>query len=208
MEELKTGTTTIGFHYKDGVILAADRRATAGHMIVDKRIKKAVLVNDRMALTTAGSVSELQFLLKLFRAEVKLKEVHTNREMLIKEAGNLLAQMVYTSIRRPTMMPSIVHFLFAGKDNNGFHLYDIYPDGSLTEIDTFVASGSGSVFALGALETLWKENMSESEAKDLAMKAINTALQRDSASGDGIVIVRINKDGAEEIEAKILDKQL
>ena len=208
MDELKTGTTTIGLVYKDGILLAADRRATAGNMIVDKKIKKAVLVNDRMALTTAGSVSELQYLLKLFKAEVRLKEIHTNRYILMKEAANLLAQMVYSSIRRPTMMPSIVHFLFAGKDNHGFSLYDIYPDGSLTEIDNFVASGSGSVFALGTLETLWKPEMSEQDAKNLAIKAIDTALQRDSASGNGIVIVRINKDGAQEIEAKEIGAHL
>ncbi|MEM4755871.1 MAG: proteasome subunit beta [Candidatus Woesearchaeota archaeon] len=207
-EILKTGTTTIGFHYADGVILAADRRATAGSMIVDKRIKKAVIINERMALTTAGSVSELQFLMKLIKAEIRLKEVSTNRPMLVKEAANLLSQLVYSSIRRMSMLPSIVHFLFAGKDQKGIHLYDIYPDGSLTEIETFVASGSGSVFAMGVLETLWKEKMSEAEAKTLALKAINAALQRDSASGDGIIIVRITKDGAQEIEAKTLTASL
>ena len=208
MEELKTGTTTIGIKYDGGVILAADRRATAGHMIVDKRVKKAIVINDRMALTTAGSVSELQFLMKLFRAEVRLKEVHTGRTMLIKEASNLLAQLVYHSIRKPSMLPSVVHFLFSGKDAKGFSLYDVYPDGSLTQVDSFVASGSGSVFALGTLETLWKENMSEDEAKQLAVKALNAALQRDSASGNGLVLVRINKDGAQEIEDRLIDARL
>ncbi len=207
-EVLKTGTTTIGFRYKGGVLLAADRRATAGNLIVDKRIRKAVIVNDRMALTTAGSVSELQYLMKLIKAEIRLKEMSIGRRLLAKEAANLLAQMVYGSIRRPTMLPSIVHFLFAGVENDGFGLYDIYPDGSLTGIEDFVASGSGSVFALGVLEALWKPDLDENGAKDLALRAVNAALQRDNASGDGIVIVRIDKDGAKEIEARTIRSAL
>ena len=71
-ETLKTGTTTVGFRYNKGIILAADMRATAGNLIVDKRTKKVVLINDRMAITTAGSVSDIQLAIKLIKAEISL----------------------------------------------------------------------------------------------------------------------------------------
>ena len=63
--QLKTGTTTVGIVCKDGVVLAADKRATAGHMIVDKQAEKVHVISDDFAVTIAGSVSEAQLLIKL-----------------------------------------------------------------------------------------------------------------------------------------------
>jgi proteasome beta subunit len=191
-EQLKTGTTTIGIKCKDGVVLAADKRATAGHMIVDKRAEKVHIINDNFALTIAGGVSDAQLLIKLIRAELKLKEVRTNKAPTVKEAANLLAGLVYSNIRRPSMLPGIVHFLLAGKDPSGTHLYDLFPDGSITKVPDFISSGSGSVFAYGVLETQYDSDMTIAEAIKLAVKSVNTALQRDSASGNGIRIVVVN----------------
>ena len=198
-EVLKTGTTTVGVKCKDAIILAADKRATAGNLIADKKTKKVYLINKQMAMTVAGSVSDIQLLAKLIKAELKLKEFRVGRQSNVKEAANLLSSMVYNNIRKMSMMPGISHFLFAGYDKSGFTLYDIFPDGSLTEIDNFVASGSGSVFAYGVLETLYQDNLSEEEAIKLVTKAINAALQRDTGSGNGIDIVKITKEGTQEV---------
>lgn len=205
---LKTGTTTVGVKCKDAIILAADKRATAGNLIADKQTKKVYIINDNMAMTVAGSVSDIQLLAKLIKAELKLKDFRVGRTSNVKEAANLLSSMVYNNIRKMSMMPGISHFLFAGHDNKGFSLYDIFPDGSLTEINNFVASGSGSVFAYGVLETLYEENMSEEDAIKLVIKAINAALQRDTGSGNGIDVVKITKEGTEEIMTQKLNIKL
>jgi proteasome beta subunit len=195
MNELKTGTTTVGIVCKDGVVLAADMRATAGTMIVDKRAQKVHQITDEFAVTIAGTVSDAQLLIKLIRAELKLKEVRTYKKPSAKEAANLLGGLVYSNIRRMSMIPGIAHFLMGGRDISGTHLYDLFPDGSVTRITDFVSSGSGSVFALGVLETHYNPQMNTSEGVKLAVKAVNTALQRDSASGNGIdVIVVSNKE--------------
>ena len=89
-EQLKTGTTTLGIVCKDGVVLAADKRATAGHMIVDKRTLKVHKITDDVAVTIAGTVSDAQLLIKLIRAELKLKEIRTTKQATAKEAANLL----------------------------------------------------------------------------------------------------------------------
>ena len=152
-EQLKTGTTTVGIACEDGIVLAADKRATAGTMIVDKRAEKVHVINDDFAVTIAGGVSDAQLLIKLIRAELKLKEVKTNKKATAKEAANLLGGLLYSNIRRPSMIPGIAHFLLGGRDKEGTHLYDLFPDGSVTPIRDFVSSGSGSVFSLGVLET-------------------------------------------------------
>ncbi|MBU1875503.1 MAG: proteasome subunit beta, partial [Nanoarchaeota archaeon] len=188
-ERLKTGTTTIGIVCKDGIILAADKRATAGHMIVDKRAEKVHVISDDFAVTIAGTVSDAQLMIKLIKAELKLKEVRTYKRPTAKEAANLLGGLLYSNIRRMSMLPGIAHFLLAGKDVSGVYLYDLFPDGSVTKIKDFISSGSGSVFAYGVLETHYDPEMTTKEAVSLAVKAVNTALQRDSASGNGIDVV-------------------
>ena len=191
-EQLKTGTTTVGIKCRDGVVLAADKRATAGTMIVDKRADKVHIISDDFAVTIAGCVSDAQLLIKLIRAELKLKEVRTNKRPTAKEAANLLGGLLYSNIRRMSMLPGIAHFLMGGKDTQGVHLYDLFPGGSVTKIRDYISSGSGSVFAYGVLETQYNPEMTTSEGVKLAVKAVNTALQRDSASGNGIDVVVIS----------------
>lgn len=131
-----------------------------------------------------------------------MRKIRLGRPNKANEAANLVSGIVYGNIRRFSVIPGVVHFLFAGNDTEGTKLYDIYPDGSIQEIDKFVASGSGSMFAFGVFESQYEENMSEKEAVDLAKKAVNAALQRDSASGGGIDVVVINKDGVKKVYHK------
>ena len=203
-EVMKTGTTTVGIVGKDCIVLAADKRATAGNFIAGKKVEKVLAVDERMALTTAGSVSDIQLLVKLVKAELSLRKLRNNRPNSAKEAANLVAGLVYRNIRSFSMIPGIVHFLFAGYDEEGKHLFDIYPDGSITDVDDFVCSGSGGTFAFGVLDAQYKKDMTEEQCVELALKAINSALQRDSASGDGIDVVVVNKEGVKKVYSKEL----
>lgn len=207
-EQLKTGTTTVGIKCKDGVVLAADKRATAGHMIVDKRAEKVHILSDDFAVTIAGTVSDAQLLIKLIKAELKLKEVRTNKRASAKEAANLLGGLLYSNIRRMSMLPGIAHFLLGGKDSSGVYLYDLFPDGSVTNIRDFVSSGSGSVFAYGVLETQYKNDITTAEAVKLAVRAVNTALQRDSASGNGIEVVVVTEKDIKRVMSKEVEVSL
>jgi len=207
-ERLKTGTTTVGIVCKNGVIIAADRRATAGNMIVDKKAQKVHILSDDFAVTIAGSVSDAQLLIKLIKAELKLKEVRTNKNATVKEAANLLGGFLYSSIRRMSMLPSIAHFLLAGKDRNGTHLYDLFPDGSVTKVTDFISSGSGSVFAYGVLESQYTPDITIEQGVKLATKAVNAALQRDSASGNGLDVVAITDKEIKEVLQKEIKVEL
>ena len=200
-EFANTGTTTVGIVCKDGIVLAADKRVTAGY-IANKHFKKISFITDDLAVTMAGLVSDAQLLTKLIRAELQLKDIQSGRTSTIKEAANLFAGMLYANIRRMTMLPGIVSFLAGGVDKYGYHLYDLGVDGSVMKIEDFASDGSGSVFALGVLETLYKKGMNVDEGIKLAVKSINAALQRDTASGGGIDIVTITTKGAKQVLEK------
>jgi len=207
-KELKTGTTTMGLVCKDGLVLAADKRATSGYLISYKKFDKIINITGNIAVTVAGTVSDVQLLVKYLKAELKLKDLRTGRETSVKEAANLLANFVYNNIRKYSLIPGISHFIIGGKDSGGFHLYDLSPDGSIVEIDDYISSGSGSVMAFGVLETLYKKGLSVDEGVKLAAKGVNAAVQRDIASGNGIDIVTITKDGIKKVFSKELEMRI
>lgn len=200
--EMSTGTTTLGLVCKDGLVLAADKRATSGYLIAWKKFDKIVNITDSISVTVAGSVSDVQLLTKYLKAELKLKDIRTGRETSVREAANLLANFVYSNIRKFSLIPGISHFIVGGKDASGFHLYDLSPDGSIVEVDDYISSGSGSVMAFGVLETMYRKGLSVDEGVKLAAKGINAAVQRDIASGNGIDIVAITKDGVKKVFSK------
>jgi proteasome beta subunit len=196
--QLKTGTTTVGIVAKDCIVLAADRRATAGHLIADKNTEKVKPVTKHIGITTAGSVSDIQLLYKYLSVELKVKHIRAGREATVKEAANLLGTWVYHMIRS---QGTVAHFIVGGYDDKP-QLFDVYPDGSIMDQTEFVASGSGSVFALGVLESAYKKNLPQEEAVSLIVKSVNAALARDSASGNGIDVYVIDKNGARKVFAK------
>ncbi|MBR9690513.1 proteasome subunit beta [Candidatus Woesearchaeota archaeon] len=203
----KTGTTTLGMVCKDGIVMAADRRVTAGHMIANRKYQKIVIVADNVAITTAGLVSDAQLLTKLIKAEIKLKEVQTNRKITVKESVNILANMSYANIRQFTSIPGIVGFLVGGSDNDGFSLWEIGVDGSVMQNEEYVTDGSGSVFVHGVLETLYKKGLTINEGTELAVKALNASQKRDSASGSGFDVVTITKEGIKKVAEKEIETE-
>ena len=207
-KELKTGTTTIGLVCKDGLVLAADKRATSGYLIAWKKFDKVIPVTNNVAVTVAGTVSDVQLLVKYLKAELKLKDLRTGRETTVKEAASLLANFVYNNIRKFSVIPGISHFILGGIDSSGVHLYDLSPDGSIVEVDDYISSGSGSVMVFGVLETLYKKGLSVDEGVKLAVKGINAAVQRDIASGNGIDVVTITKDGIKKVFSREIDTKI
>lgn len=204
---MKTGTTTVGIVCKDGVVLAADKKMTFGGMIVaTTKTDKVLVINEDFAITTAGNVSDIQLFIKLLKAQVKLDELRKNKKLKTKEVANFLASVIYSSARQ--YIPSLTGFLIGGKDSEGFHLYELGADGTVMPYEDFVADGSGMMFAIGVLESVWKKDMSVEETVKLAVKAVSSAMQRDTASGGGIDIVTITKDGVKKAFTKQLDTRL
>lgn len=199
------GTTTVGVICKDGIVLAADRRASAGYFVADKKAEKIQRITDYMAITTAGLVSDTQLFTRIIKAQLKLLKIRKGKEPTVEEASNLLASLAYVNIRRPSMVPGIVGFLLGGMDKSGFGLYEIGVDGSTSKAEDYRTDGSGSSVAIGVLETLYKKDMAIQEGVELAVKALNAAMQRDIATGNGIDVVTITKDGVKTVISRQFD---
>ena len=198
---LKTGTSIIGIVCKDGVVMAADRQVTAGNVIVNKTTKKVYQVNDYIVFAGCGNASDAQRISKLLPAELKLKELRSKSRPSVKQAANLLANMAYSQIRQPSMIPNIVGTLIGGFNEDGTsELYTIEPAGSIIKVEDYDANyGSGMPYILGLLERLYKKNITVEEAIKLAVEAIKSSTQRDIGSGFGIDVYSITKEGIKKV---------
>jgi proteasome beta subunit len=195
---MKSGTSIVGLVCKDGVILAGDRRATAGgQIIMSKKSPKVVKVNDYIAVAGTGVASDIDLNQRVFAAELKLKELKTKTRPTVGEAATLFGMMAYRNIRTPSMIMSVVGMLVAGFNEDGTcELYTVEPAGGVYPVEDFDANfSSGMPYILGLLERQYKKGLSVEEGVKLAKECIKSAIERDPASGNGIDVFTITKDG-------------
>jgi proteasome beta subunit len=190
------GTTNIAFKYKDGIIAAADQRASMGYTVASPTVKKIHPIDDRTVITIAGLPSDAMYLIRLMRAELSLYELNRNRKMSTKAVANLFSRVLHGQFR--TGFPFFVGMLIAGVDDTGGHVYNYDGSGSISD-DPYTATGSGMPYALGALEATWSEDLDEAAAIKTAAMALRSSINRDLASGDGMTIYVINKEGMREL---------
>jgi len=198
----KTGTTTIALKCKDGVILAADKRATMGNFISNKEAQKIYQIDDKIAATIAGGVGDAQTVMRMLRAEAKLFKMNRKKPMTVKAAATLMSNVLNNSRYYPYLVMSII----AGIDK-GPKVYSVDPVGGLMEED-YISTGSGSPIAYGVLEYELRKDKTVKENLPIAVKAIKVAQERDSSSGNGVSLVTITEEGFKQFEdsevAKIL----
>ncbi len=196
------GTTTVGLVCKDGVVLATEKRATMGNLIASRTAKKIYQVADRIAMTTAGSVGDAQFLARIIRVEASLYEIKREKKPTIRA----IATMTSNLLNSYRYYPYLVQLLIGGVDEEGARIYSIDPIGGAIEEREIVATGSGSFTAYGVLEDRFTPETTTVEATELAVRAIVSAMKRDSASGDGIDVVRITENEYRQLEPEEIDR--
>ncbi|WP_297475135.1 archaeal proteasome endopeptidase complex subunit beta [Thermococcus sp.] len=191
--EKKTGTTTVGIKVKDGVVLAADTQASLDHMVETLNIRKVLPITDRIAITTAGSVGDVQALARMLEAEARYYQFTWNRPMTTRAMANLLSNI----LNENKFFPYMVQIIIGGYVDKPT-LANLDPLGGLV-FDDYTATGSGSPFAIAVLEDGFREDMSVEEAKELVIRAVKTAGKRDVYTGDRKVqVVVITRDGMKE----------
>ena len=198
---LKSQTSLVGIICKDGVVMAGDRRATAGTIVMSKEAQKVIPINNYLIASWTGGVADAQLTHKIIAAELRLKELKAKSRPTVKEAANLLAMMIYRNIRAPAMIPSIVGMLVGGVNEDGTtELYTIEPAGSVVQVKDFDANfSSGMPYILGLLERLYKKDLSVKEGIELAKECIKSSTQRDVGSGNGIDVFSITKEGIKHV---------
>jgi proteasome beta subunit len=188
------GTTTIGVVCKDGVILASDTRVTMGFYVAHKHGKKIYKIDDHMAMTIAGTVADAQRTVDILTANAQLYKINMGRPIPISSAARLMANLLFSA----RYIPLATQVLIGGVDDTGPHVFSIDPFGSLTE-EKCVATGSGSPIAYGVLEDKFREGMTVAEALPIIVRAVDSAMKRDTASGDSFNVAVVDAKGYREL---------
>jgi len=191
------GTTTIGIVCKDGVILASDTRVTMGFYVAHKHGKKIYKIDDHLAMTIAGSLADAQRTVDILTANAQLYKLNMGRPLPVSSGARLIANLLFSS----RYAPLLTQILMGGVDEDGPHIYSLDPFGSLTE-EKCVATGSGSPIAYGILEDRYHEGMTVEEFLPTVVKAVNSAMKRDAASGDSFNVAVIDGKGYRELNEK------
>jgi proteasome beta subunit len=193
---VKTGTTTVGLICKDAVVLVADQKATMGYLIASRKIRKVHPVEKHIAMTAAGMVGDMDFLIRLMKAELKIYRL-THKPISVRAAAALLANILYQG---KGYFPYWVQILLGGYDSAGAKLYSLDAGGGEIEEKDFFSTGSGSPVALGVLEDSYRENLSSEEGIKVGIRAVKAATRRDAASGgENLTVAVIDKNGYREV---------
>ena len=189
-EKILHGTTTVGIQAKDGVVLCADMRASAGYFIANNNTMKIQKLDDHAGLTLAGGVADAQNITDILRYHASLHRIQKQEPIPIKSLTRLTSLIFHQN----RGYPFIADILVGGYDNDGPALFNIDMFGS-TEKKLYVTTGSGSPVAYGLLEEEYREDLTVEEAKVIALRAVKAAITRNIGTGDGINVAIIDKDG-------------
>ncbi|NQT08447.1 archaeal proteasome endopeptidase complex subunit beta [Candidatus Bathyarchaeota archaeon] len=190
------GTTTVAAVCNDGVIMATDTRATMGSYVASKHAKKVYQITDQLAMTIAGGVAAAQRVVDILKVNAKLYNLEKGRPMPVAAAAMLVSNILFSNREMGAPLP--LQALIGGMDLTGPHVYNLDPYGSLTE-EKMVSTGSGSPFAYGVLEDRYKEDSTIADMAPIVVKAVDSAMKRDVASGDNFDVAVITSDGFKEL---------
>lgn len=186
------GATAVGITYDGGVVMASERRISYGNFVVSKTTKKTFKITDFVGACCAGMVADMQVLAMQMRALTKIRKMELKREIPPNSIAKMMSSFMYERRYYPLMTQVIV----GGVDTEPL-IYTLDPLGSVLP-DDYAAVGTGAEMAFGVLDQEFKPKMSEKDAVTLAIKSIKSAIKRDNASGDGIDVLVVDKNGTRE----------
>jgi proteasome beta subunit len=186
------GATAVGISYQGGVLLAAEKRVAFGSFVVNKNTKKTFPVTELVGAACAGMIADMQVLVRQVGALAKIRKLETKRNV----APNSVAKLMSVIMFERRFFPLLTQVIVGGVEAKP-QIYTLDPLGSLLP-DEYAAVGTGAEMALGVMDAEYKKEFSEEKAKELAIKAIKSSIQRDSSSGDGIDLLMITNKGHRE----------
>ncbi|HZD33648.1 MAG TPA: proteasome subunit beta [Nitrososphaeraceae archaeon] len=181
------GATAVGISFADGVTLAAEKRVSYGNFVINKQTRKIFSVTESVGAACAGMIADMQVLVRQVEALSKIRKLETRRNVATNSVAKLMSVIMFE--RR--FFPLLTQVIVGGVDTKS-RIYTLDPLGSVLP-DDYAAVGTGAEMALGVLDSEYKASITAEQSKDLALKAIRSSIQRDSASGDGIDLLVITK---------------
>jgi proteasome beta subunit len=206
--EIRHGTTIAALRYIDGVVMAGDRRATAGSSIAHRSMEKVHPADRHSGVAIAGAAGPAMEMVKLFQLQLEHYEKVEGAPISLEGKANQLSQMIRSNLAM-ALQGFVVVPLFAGFDvRRGVgRIYSYDPTGGRYEETDFHADGSGGRDARTTIKLGWRPELSRTEAVELAVSALWQAADEDSATGgpDAIrgiypTVATITADGFTRLE--------
>jgi proteasome beta subunit len=191
-EAFLPGATVVGITYKDGVVLGAEKRFSYGTYIVSRTGKKVFKITESVGAACAGMIADMQVLMREISSYVKIRELEQKRPTPPNSVAKLMSVLLFE--RR--FAPLLTQVIIGGVDGSPA-IFVLDPLGSVIP-DEYASVGTGAEVAIGVVESGYTKGLSEKDARELAIKSIKSAIQRDAASGDGVDLLFISREGTRE----------
>jgi len=188
------GTTTLGFKFQNGIILAVDSRASSGQYVGSGSVKKIIEINQFLLGTMAGGAADCTYWERVLAKQCRIYELRNRERISVAAASKLLANMVYQYKGYGLSMGVMI----AGWDKKGPGLYYVDNDGNRL-VGNMFSVGSGSLYAYGVMDDGYRFDMSDEEAQELGRRAIAQATHRDGGSGGIVRVYQITDGGWKKI---------
>jgi len=188
LTHMKTGTTICGCIFKDGVILAADTRATGGTTVGDKNCEKIHNLAPNIYCSGAGTAADCDHVTEMIKRELEMHRLNTHSQNRVQMAAGRLVQHVFQYGGNVG-----TYLILGGFDVKGPQLIEVSADGNSFGFP-YITLGSGSLAAMGVIESSYKDDMTEEEAKAMCIKAIEAGIYHDLGSGSNVDVCVIKKD--------------
>jgi proteasome beta subunit len=190
--EVAHGTTVVAIRYADGVVMAGDRRATAGHLIANRRIEKVYPADDFSGIAIAGAAGVAINMVRLFQTQLEHYEKIEGEVLSLEGKANQLSQLVRANLPA-AMQGMVVVPLFAGYDERRGHgrVFSFDLTGGKYEETDYHANGSGGLHAKNWIKAAWNADMPRDDAVDLALRSLFAAADEDAATGGPDLVRKI-----------------
>jgi 20S proteasome subunit beta 5 len=192
--DFKKGTTTLGFEFQGGIIIAVDSRASMGSYIGSQTVKKVIEINDSLLGTMAGGAADCSFWERHLTRLCRMHELREKEKISVAAASKLLANIMFSYRGRGLSCGTMV----AGWDKKGPSigpsLYMVDDNGDRFKGKVF-SVGSGSTFAYGVLDSGYRYDLTVDEAVELGKRSIVAATHRDGASGGVVRVYHVHESG-------------
>ena len=182
------GTTIVAATYADGVVMAGDRRATAGNLIAQRDIEKVFATDDYSLVGIAGAAGLAVEIVRLYQVELEHYEKIEGAQLTLEGKANRLATMIRGHLGEALQGLAVLP-LFAGFDldaespSSAGRIFSFDVTGGRYPEQYHASIGSGSLFARGALKKLWRPDMSRDDVIRVVLEALYDAADDDSATG-------------------------
>jgi proteasome beta subunit len=210
---LPEATTVLAFTWSDGVLMAGDRRATAGNVIAHKRVRKVYPSDEYSAVAISGTAGMAMELIRLFQTELEHYEKIEGTRLSLEGKSNYLARMIRGNLAL-AFQGLVVIPLFCGFDEmeGAGRLFSFDVVGGRYDELNYATTGSGGSEAKSFLKSNWTDGLTRTEAFALAVESLIAAAEEDAATGGpdikrGIYpsIVTVTAEGIEEVDDSDLE---